>query len=428
MRKVSVGMKERRGISTSEPDTDGATDSFQMTSAEASTLPSLLRYGTTWKLLGWWTVAYGISSWIIEYLFSKLDPSAAISFAFASNRVVYATVWSGAIIVAILATEQFPVTSTRQLGRVLLHLAICLVVTVLWGIAAYYACVVIVPGWQPLGVPRMLGSTAKNVLFGYGLVVVLVHITLRVRVHRSQEVALLRQAHLAAQAQLQVLKLEMQPHFLFNALHSVSALIQSDPSAANDTLVLVSDMLRHAVETARIQEVALRDEIATLRLYTQIQQVRFGERLRLSWDVEDDVLDAAVPHMLLQPLVENAIKHGVEVRSNAGRILVSGRRRGRTLLLSIQDDGPGYRAPTTRHGSGLGIANVKSRLLQLYGEKQSFSVADAPGGGTLVTIEIPFVRIATRSADALVGSLGGTPFTVPTQSSQGPFATGQTTP
>lgn len=359
----------------------------------ANDLPSLLRYATTWRLLGWWTVAYGLSSWIIEYLVSQLDPTSKIDLLFALNRVVYAVVWTGAIVVAVVATERFPVSSTRQVGRILIHVGVCLAVTVIWGIVAYYGCVLLVPGWKSLGVAKMLASTSKNVLFGYGLVVVLVHITVRVRVHRSHEVALLRQAHLAAQAQLQLLKLEMQPHFLFNALHSVSALIESDPIAANDTLALVSDMLRHAVETARVQEVPLREELSTLRLYTQIQQVRFGERLRLTWAIDDETLGAAVPHMLLQPLVENAIKHGVEVHSNAGAITIRAARTRNTLALSIRDDGPGFSKPSPRRGPGIGIANVRSRLTQLYGENHSFRVSDAAGGGSMVEIRIPFVAI-----------------------------------
>lgn len=353
-------------------------------------LPSLLENRTTWRLLGWWTVAYGLTSWIVEYLVSQLDPAANVGFLLAFNRVVYAVVWSGAIIVAIVATEWLPVTNSRQVWRLLFHAAVCVAVTLLWGVIAYYACVLLVPGWKPLGVAKMLASTSKNVLFGYGLVVVLVHITLRVQAHRNHEVALLRQAHLAAQAQLQVLKLEMQPHFLFNALHAISTLIDSDPAAANDTLVLVSDMLRHAVETARVQEVSLSEEIATLRLYTQIQQVRFGERLRLNWDIAEETLDAAMPHMLLQPLVENAIKHGVEAHSTAGKVEVRARRDRDALLLMIRDDGPGYSAPSPRRGHGVGIANVRSRLAQLYPDRHVFDVADAPGGGTQVTICIPF--------------------------------------
>ncbi len=379
-------------LRTSKVDAPNSAEATLATEIER--LPSLLKYATTWRTLGWWTVAYGLSSWLIEYLVSQLDPAASVDFLFAFNRVVYAVVWSGAIIVAIVATERVPVTSPKQLNRMLFHVGVCIGVTALWGVLAYYGCVLLVPGWKPLGVAKMLASTSKNVLFGYGLVVVLVHITLRVRAHRNHEVALLRQAHLATEAQLQVLKLEMQPHFLFNALHSVSALIDSDPAAANDTLVLVSDMLRHAVETARVQEVPLREELRTLRLYTQIQQVRFGDRLRLNWQIGDETLDSAVPHMLLQPLVENAIKHGVEAHSNAGRIEIGARREGNNLRLTIRDDGPGYGKPSPRRGSGMGLANVRSRLAQLHPENHAFEVGDAPEGGAQVVIQLPFALLS----------------------------------
>lgn len=131
-------------------------------------------------------------------------------------------------------------------------------------------------------------------------------------------------------------------------------------------------------------------------LYTQIQQVRFGDRLCLSWDAAEETLDAAVPHMLLQPLVENAIKHGVEAHSNAGNIVISSRKDGDALWLSIRDDGPGYKVPSPRRGAGVGIANVRSRLTQLYGSNHSFTVEDARGGGTEVRIRIPFVLVPVR--------------------------------
>lgn len=351
--------------------------------------PSLLRLPVTWRFLGWWTLVYGLASWLLEYAFSRLDPASAMPFWFGLNRVVYAVMWSAALIVAILTTERFPVTRSRQGGRIAFHLLLCFAVAVLWGTIGYYICLLVVPGWQPLGVPHMLSQTTKIILFGYGLAVVLVHIVLQVRAHRQQEITLLRQAHLATQAQLQLLKLEMQPHFLFNALNSISSLIHSNPEAANDTLVLVSDMLRHAVETARIQEVPLREELATLRLYTQIQQVRFGERLRLTWDIEEPVLEAAVPHMLLQPLVENAIKHGLEAHSSAGGIAISAHRDDGMLRITIRDDGPGHTAPSPRRGAGLGLVNVRTRLAQLYGERQSFTIENAIGGGTEVVIRMP---------------------------------------
>ena len=367
-------------------------------------LPSLLSYGTTWRVLAWWTAAYGLASWILEYLFSQLSPSAAMPFLFGLNRVIYAVMWSAAILVAIVATEHWPITSRRQIGRILVHTAICLAISILWGVAGYYLCVAFVPGWQPLGVAQMLASTTKIILFGYGFVVLLVHIVLRMRQHREHEVKLLRQARRATEAQLQVLKMELQPHFLFNALHSISALIPSDPSAANDTLVLVSDMLRYSMRTSRVQEVPLRDELATVRLYTEIEQVRFGDRLDLAWEVDADTLDAAVPHMLLQPLIENAIKHGLEVRSTAGRIIVAAQRDGDVLRLTIRDDGPGIQKVSSRRGSGVGLANTRARLEELYKGRYTFTLSNRPQGGTVVTITLPFVPV--RGAASGVPAVG----------------------
>ena len=367
---------------------------------DAAALPPLLSYRLTWKVVGWWILGYGLASWLVEYGFSQFDPAGALPFLFALNRVVYAVVWGGAILVAIMATDRLPVTDPRQIGRIAAHLVICFVSTVVWGVLAYYICLSVVPGWRPEGVGKMLASTSKNVLFGYGLVVVLLHIILRVRLHRSQELVLLQKAHQAAEAQLHVLKLEMQPHFLFNALQAVSAQIHSNPNAATDTLVLVSDMLRYAVETTRVQQVRLREELATLRHYTQIQQVRFGDRLQFNWEIDERVLDAAVPHLLLQPLVENAFKHGLERHSSAGRVIVSGSRAGDELCLRVWNDGPDDPEKSRRPGTGIGLANVRTRLAQLYGEKHSVELTHTPGEGTAVLVRLPFILSAHADEDA----------------------------
>jgi sensor histidine kinase YesM len=355
----------------------------------------------TYRVIFWWTLWYGLTSWVAEYAFSHFDRTGTEPFLFGLSRMVYAVYWGGAAIVAVLMTDWRPITSVRQYGRIALHFAVCLVVVVVWATLSYYTSVAIVPGWEAFGLGRMLATTAKNVLFGYGVLVVLVHIVARVRQHRQQEVELLQQARAASEAQLQVLKMELQPHFLFNALHSVSALIHSDPNAANDTLVLVSEMLRHAVRTSRVQKVALREELATLQLYTQIEEVRFGDRLRLTWDINPETLDAAVPHMLFQPLVENAIKHGLEVSSEAGRVTVSAERVHDHLHISIVNDGPVLGAVSPRRGAGVGLAITRRRLEELYGEEQSLTLSSGPAGGAEVRIRFPFERAdeAVQTAD-----------------------------
>jgi len=368
-------------------------------------LQPLHKLPQTWKIIWWWTLWYGSASWITEYLFSQLDPAGGHRFMFGLSRMVYAFNWGWAAAVAVFMTDWRPITSGRQYGRVLLHSAVCLVVVVGWATLSYYINVAIVPGWEALGIGRMLSTTAKNVLFGYGVLVVLVHIVHQMRMHRQREVTALRAASLATQAQLQVLKMELQPHFLFNALHSISSLMHSDVKVANETLVLLSDMLRHAVDTSRVQEVPLRDELATVQLFTQIEQVRFGERLRLSWDVRPETLDAAVPHMLLQPLLENAIKHGLEVDSSAGSILLAARRTGDELELSIHNDGPGFGTDSPRRGAGVGITNTRARLKQLYGTRQSLAiVSTADAKGTRVTIRMPFRVVIPPPAFSLPGS------------------------
>jgi two-component system, LytTR family, sensor kinase len=383
-------------------------------------VPPLSRLPMTYRVVAWWAFWYGVATWAAEYLFSRIDQRYAEPFLHGLSEMVYAFYWGGAALFAVWITDRLPITSRRQYGRMIGHLVMCLAVVFVWVTLAYYTNVAIVPGWKPFGLGRMLSTVAKNVLFGYGVLLVLVHIIWWLRRHQAHEVALLRQARRATEAQLQVLKMELQPHFLFNALHSVSALIHSNPGAANDTLVLISEMLRHAVRTSRVQEVPLRDELATLKLYTDIEQVRFGDRLQIAWDVPEELHDVAVPHMLLQPLVENAIKHAVEVRSTAGRIAVRalaireeiGSHPG--LEVTIQDDGPGPAAPiaTGRHGSGVGLKNTRERLAELYGGQQSFSIGGAEGGGTLVRIMIPLRRM-DEAARARARSRGNDPASPP---------------
>jgi two-component system, LytTR family, sensor kinase len=371
--------------------TDRARTGDEGTTGAGDALPPLYRVRLTYQVLFWWTLWYGGTSWIAEYLFSLFDPAGREPFMFGLSRMVYAVYWGGAAIVAVWMTDRWPITRVREYGRIALHFAVCLMVVVAWASLAYYTSVAIVPGWKAQGLGRMLATTAKNVLFGYGVLLVLVRIVARARVHRQQEVELLRQARAASEAELPVLKMELQPHVLFNALHSISALIHSDPNAANDTLVRVSELLRHAVRTSRVQKVALRDELATLQLYTQIEELRFGERLRLTWAVDPDAMDAAVPHLLLQPLVENAIKHGLEVSSEAGQVTIGAKRIGAELHMYITNDGPGISTPSPRRGVGAGLTITRRRLQELYGERP-VAPADKRAGGRGRGAHLPAVR------------------------------------
>lgn len=195
------------------------------------------------------------------------------------------------------------------------------------------------------------------------------------------------------QAQLQALKMQLHPHFLFNTLNSVSALLDEDVEAADEMLARLGDLLRMTLTNSGAQEVTLQEELEFLRCYLEIERVRFQDRLTIQMDIDPQALDALVPNLILQPIVENAIRHGIASRINPGRIEIRAARAGDALQLQVKDNGPGIQtksdlAVTSREG--VGLSNTRARLKQLYGPRHRFELSDAVGGGLLLTIEIPF--------------------------------------
>jgi len=199
------------------------------------------------------------------------------------------------------------------------------------------------------------------------------------------------------EAKLSALKMQMHPHFLFNTLNAISVLIDENPSAAKTTLAQLSDLLRLALDNVRTQEVPLRREMEFLDNYLLIQKTRYGARLSVTRNIESGALDAVVPYLVLQPLVENALKYGIDALPGPGTVTISAYRDNGSLVLRVDNSGPGKsqgRAVSAGPvpGLGLGLSNTGARLQQLYGENQSvaISVAGEGGGGTSVTITIPY--------------------------------------
>jgi two-component system, LytTR family, sensor kinase len=194
-----------------------------------------------------------------------------------------------------------------------------------------------------------------------------------------------------AEAQLQALQRQLHPHFLFNTLNAISALMHRDVEAADQMLARLSDLLRIALDQRGQQEVPLKDELEFLQKYLEIEQARFGDRLTVEFVIDPETLDAQVPNLILQPLVENSIRHAVAVRIEPGHIAVKAKRAGDTLELSVRDNGPGM--PPGRLAAparGLGLSNTRSRLERLYGAAQHLTFAEPPGGGLIVTVSLPF--------------------------------------
>jgi LytS/YehU family sensor histidine kinase len=209
------------------------------------------------------------------------------------------------------------------------------------------------------------------------------------RKYQQQALAASRLEKSLAQARLDVLQMQLQPHFLFNTLHAISTLMQRDVAAANRLIVRLSDLLRLTLEHAGEQVVSLQKELELLEQYLEIQRTRFQDRLTVRMDIDPETLDAQVPCLILQPLVENAVRHGIAPLSRPGRIEIRAHRQNGTLRLEVCDNGVGLKADEESH-QGIGLGNTRARLAQLYGAAQALRMTNAPTGGLVVSVDIPF--------------------------------------
>jgi signal transduction histidine kinase len=204
-------------------------------------------------------------------------------------------------------------------------------------------------------------------------------------------VAAAQLAEQLAKAQLDALRHQVEPHFLFNALNAVSGLVREGRNdQAVQTIARVSDFLRHTLHEAGTQEVTLAEELEFVTMYLDIQKIRFGDRLSVAIDVPPELARAAVPRLILQPVVENAIKHGISRRARPGGIEMAAARSADRLVLTICNDGPALPPETAASPSSIGIANVRSRLRGLHGDAGTLCIRDEPGRGVRVTITVPW--------------------------------------
>jgi signal transduction histidine kinase len=192
------------------------------------------------------------------------------------------------------------------------------------------------------------------------------------------------------QAQLELLKMQLQPHFLFNTLHTIAELIHDDPAAADRMLTRLGDLLRLSLDNAGRQEVSLRQELGFLEAYLAIEQTRYPDRLTIATAIDPDTLDARVPHLLLQPLVENAIRHGVSARLGPGLVEIAARRMDGRVVIEIKDNGRGLPAHNGPPREGIGLSNTRARLRQLYGARHHLRLENRPDGGAVARLELPY--------------------------------------
>ncbi len=345
----------------------------------------LVRFGFIW---GAWTLVGLFFASQIYFYFSRTERPMTFARSLAWQMVaVY--LFAAATPLVLWLARRFPFDRFRWRRNIVVHFFAGLAISIVWGVGH-----VLLDTWfngdlnrlTPARVGRIVFFSLDKELLVYWLLVLASHASNYYQRYREGELR-------ASQAQLQALKMQLQPHFLFNALHSISALVHKDPDAADKMIARLGDFLRLTLDTAATQEVQLRQELNFLNCYLEIERIRFHDRLTTHLHVDPQTLSCRVPNLILQPIVENAIRHGIAVRSGPGHVEVRAERRGDVLHLQVRDNGPGLTAgPAARPQSegGVGLSNTRARLAQLYGAAYRFELQDAPEGGTVVTLEIPF--------------------------------------
>jgi two-component system LytT family sensor kinase len=346
--------------------------------------------------VAWTVIAFFFTSQL--YYSQLLTPRPWTWRSAASQQFIYPYLWAVGTMIVLRLAAGFPVEGRRRWRNLLLHVFFAtlfvVVISAAFQIINHFVNVADRPFTPWATLQWIIYNSSEN--YGiYGLILVL-HSAFRYY-KRSRE-GELRASQLStqlSQAQLQALKMQLQPHFLFNTLHSISALVHTDPEAADRMIARLGDFLRLTLENSGTQEVSLQKELEFLKCYLEIERVRFRDRLTTRMDIDPQSLDTPVPNLILQPIVENALRHGIAPRSTPGRIEISAKRDNGSLRIQVKDNGPGLPAiskPNGRFREGVGLANTRARLAQLYGGSHRLELANAPGGGLVVTLDIPAHR------------------------------------
>jgi signal transduction histidine kinase len=302
--------------------------------------------------------------------------------------LVWAAVWAALTPIALRLEARFPLQRPHILAALAVHgvaSATCALVNLaLFALAAPVIGATQVESTWLGTFSRLLGTTFLLNLPVYWLIVAATHVERLVRRRLRLEAQL-------ADARLQTLRTQLQPHFLFNALNTISVLMHEDVDAADRILLQLSALLRRSLDSTEAHEVTLGEEIGFLESYLEIEQARFGGRLSFRFLIPDGVLEARVPNLLLQPLIENALRHGLATRAGPGKVEIKADRHGDSLLLCVVDDGRGLPPAATER---VGLANTRERLRLLYADRQRFDVRNSDDGGVIAEIELPW-RTAT---------------------------------
>jgi signal transduction histidine kinase len=356
-----------------------------------------------WRLwlagFGIWTVV-GVSFGLRTHWWAQMNGSPSAFWQTVPNYMVDFYVWGAVSPFIFILCRRFPIERGNIVGRSVIHLFaglvfVCVVtsltIPVLWNL-----------GLVNTTINPTLGSLYSNLLINpfmvhqgllaYWGTVVVAH---AIEYSRQAQAGRTRASELSAQlanAQLAALKMQIHPHFLFNTLNSISALLHKDVEVADRMIARLSDFLRMTLRNSGTSAVTLEQELEFLTTYLEIEKIRFQDKLLVEMDIDDLALNAQVPNLILQPLVENAVRHGVAKQTGVGRLNIQANRVGDRLVINIEDNGPGPNGiARPKNGHGVGLANTRARLEQFYEEFQ-FEIESKNGkGGTIVSIDVPYL-------------------------------------
>ncbi len=343
-----------------------------------------------------WTI-FGLFLWSQTTLaYSRREqPVSWLKILIAEMSFAY--VWAALTPLTLWLAHRFPLERTNWLRGVGIHVLASLIIgfaTRLLRDLMFIYYVLEMDMWIPLS--RLILNVYFFFDYGamiYWLILLISYAMNYYRRAREGEILASRLEAQLAQAQLQALKMQLHPHFLFNTLHSISALVHKNPDSAEKMIAKLGDFLRLTLDNAGTQEVSLQQEIEFLRCYLEIERIRFRDRLTVDLKIDPQALSARLPNLILQPIVENAIKHGIAPRKDAGRIEIEAKRFDEYLHIMVTDNGPGIPMNGGTGGivkQGVGLANTEARLRQLYGDSHRLDLMNTSRGGLTVILEIPF--------------------------------------
>lgn len=346
-----------------------------------------------------WTlplVYWSVQAYIVGRSFGK---PIALADAFA-GEILYCSLWVALTPLVLWLVRRFPMERGHWAGPALVHLGFAVALSFTHRLIWIFMARPVVPKLRESTITEQL-----QMLMAYDYGVGIYWLTLLIdraliyrQQYREEEVRSARLEAQLSQAQLAALKMQLHPHFLFNTLHAISALVQEDPEAAERMIARLSELLRLSLDNAGTQIAPLRKELEFLERYLEIERIRFEDRLDVRFEIEPETLDAVVPNLILQPLVENAIRHGLANISGAGRIAIRSRQENGRLVLEVADNGIGLAdGVEVRQGMGLGI--TRARLEGLYGAGQRLELQPAEGGGLRVTLDLPLRKTAVLAKD-----------------------------